>query len=59
MYSAIRSPAKCKHIGEMTDHLEAWETKIDDFKLMGGQRLNDPEMCIIAVNMPAFLVQAL
>ena len=47
-----------------TDNLEAWERKIDDFVLMGGQRLNDSEMCIIALNMlpadtPAFLVQAL
>ena len=48
----------------MTDHLEAWDRKIDDFILRGGQRSNDPEMCIIALNMlpadtPAFLVQAL
>ena len=50
MYSAIHSPAKYKHIGEITDHLEAWERKIDDFILMGGQRLNDHEVCIIALN---------
>jgi hypothetical protein len=48
----------------MIDHFDAWERKIDEFVVMGGQRLNDPEMCIIALNMlpadtPAFLVQAL
>ena len=63
MSSTIHSPGKCKHVGEITDHLEAWERKIDEFVIMGG-RLNDPEMCIIALNMlpadmPAFLVQAL
>ena len=64
MYSALHSPAKCKHIGEMTDHLEAWERTIDDLILMGGQRLNDSESFIIALNMLpadtlAFFVHAL
>ena len=64
MYSIIRSPAGCKHIGDMSDHLEAWERKIDDFVIMGGQRLSDPGMCVIALKMlpgdtPAFLVQVL
>ena len=64
MYTSIHSPGKCKHIGEMTDHLEAWEWKIDECVVMGGQRLNDQEMCIITLNMlpadtPAVFVQAL
>ena len=51
MYSIIRSPVKCKHIGEMSDHLKAWDRKIDDVVVMGDQGLNDAEMCIIALNM--------
>ena len=64
MYSLMHSPAKCKHIGDMSGHLGAWERKIDDFVIMGGQRLNDPEICITVPNKvpadtPAFFVQAL
>ena len=36
MYSVIHSPARCKHIGEMSDHFEAWERKIDDLVIMDG-----------------------
>ena len=35
MYSAIHSPGKCKHLGDMADQLEAWERNIDDFIIMG------------------------
>ena len=35
MYTSIRSPGRCKHLGEMADHLEAWERKIDEFVVMG------------------------
>ena len=64
MYSIIHSPVRCKHIGEMSDHIEAWERKIDDFAITGGPRLNDPEIGIIALNLfsadtPASLVLVL
>ena len=29
-YSVIHSHARCRHIGEISDHLEAWERNIDD-----------------------------
>ena len=35
MYTSIHSPGRCKHFGEMTDHLDAWERKIDEFVVMG------------------------
>ena len=31
----LSNVGKCKHFGEMTDHLEAWERKIDEFVVMG------------------------
>ena len=39
VFLLLHSPAKCKHIGEMSDHLEAWEMKIDYFVILGGQNL--------------------
>ena len=64
LHTEVHAPPRCKSIGELPEHLEAWQRQIDEFILMGGTDIPDEEKCVIVLKQlppdtPASMAMAL
>ena len=51
MHGDVHNPPKAKRLGELVDHIEAWDRLHERYQEMGGMEVSSDEQCLIILRM--------